>query len=492
MKTLYKLFFLGFIVVSIWGCDDEYFDVNTPNGGATEEQVRMNDLLAPVIYRTIYAQYWAERSVGNYSQYFTGQGGGAAGPSSSSGTWSNSYLYVFPNVNLIIEKADALNANHFKGVAQVIKAINIAFIADMYSNAPYSQASQGSADLRPAFDTQQEIYNSLFALLDDAIANLSAADNSGISPSSNDIIYGGEIDKWLRAAYTLRGRYTMHLSEVNGSAAAATEALSYLNNGFTSNDDDFQMLFSAEELNPWHSRQVLAPNTGNDHDKIADQLVSYMDGTYYELDGISIDPRLPVYADKDADASAPWRGYETGGNGLSSDGESGNTNFADNGFYTSLDSPIGIISYAEGEFLKAEAEFLKAGGTSTSTGAPAAAYNAYLSGIQANMDKLGVDGADYLAEASIAVGASNLMLNNIMKEKYIANFLNPETFSDFRRYDFSTDVYKGLTLPLDNADSEFPGEWLVRFNYPTSERDRNLENVVANQQSPTTPVWWDQ
>lgn len=493
MKTFYKkIVLLAIVALTTWSCADDYFDVNTPTGAATEDQIRMNDLLGPIIYHTVYAQYWAERTVGNYTQNFTGQGGGAAGPSSSSATWSNTYLYALPNIDVLIRKAEEKNANHFEGIGQVLKAINIAFVADMYSNAPYSQASGGSNNLQPTFDTQEQLYTAVISLLDEAIANLGAADNSGFGPTgSDDLIYRGDTGKWLRAANTLRARYTMHLSEVNGSSATAIEALPYLANGFTSNADDFQMLFNEQEINPWHSREVLAPNTGNDHDKVADQMVSYMNGKFYPLTGISIDPRLPKYADKDGDATDPWRGYETGGDGLSSDGQGGNTNFADEGFYTSLNSPIGIISYSEALFLKAEAEFLKAGGTETSSGSTSAAYNAYIDGISANMSKLGVNGTDYLAEGSIAVGADNLMLHNIMKEKYIANFLNPETFTDFRRYDFSDQVFKGLALSLDNAESEFPGEWFVRLTYPGSEATRNPENVAANQKSPTTPVWWD-
>ena len=61
------------------------------------------------------------------------------------------------------------------------------------------------------------------------------------------------------------------------------------------------------------------------------------------------------------------------------------------------------------------------------------------------MDKVGVSAADrdaYLADASVAVGASNLTLALIMREKFIATFLNPESFVDLRRYDFSDDVHK--------------------------------------------------
>ena len=109
------------------------------------------------------------------------------------------------------------------------------------------------------------------------------------------------------------------------------------------------------------------------------------------------------------------------------------------------------------------------------------------------MDMYDVDGSDYLADGAIAVGEAGLMLHHIMKEKYINNFLNPETFVDYRRYDFSADVFTGLQIRLEEAsdDSEYFGQWFRRAIYPSTELNRNEANVVANQQSPVTPVWWD-
>jgi hypothetical protein len=297
--------------------------------------------------------------------------------------------------------------------------------------------------------------------------------------------------KWLKAAYTLKARYQMHLLPVNGNAAA-TAALASLANGFDANADDFQITFDEKNMNPWYTREILAAATSNDHDKVGDQLVNYMNGTSYPFAGgvITEDPRLSIYAQK-SDVNEPWRGYLSGGDGLSADGNDGNTNFKNAGFYTNMTAPIVLISYAEAEFMKAEAEFLLNGGNATSVGANTAAYTAYTNGIAANMNKLGANGTDYLADATINVGEAALKLEHIMKEKYIANFLNPETFVDMRRYDFSTDVYKDLSLPEDNATSEYPGEWFLRAVYPSSEESRNPDNVNAHKQAPTAPVWWD-
>ena len=79
-----------------------------------------------------------------------------------------------------------------------------------------------------------------------------------------------------------------------------------------------------------------------------------------------------------------------------------------------------------------------------------------------------------------------------MKEKYIHNFMNPETFVDFRRYDFSDDVFLGLKIREEiDSSGEFIGEWFRRASYPSTEVTRNRAVVEANQKSPITPVWWD-
>lgn len=493
MKNIIKIFIGAFLIVSLFGCSKDYFDVDKPSRAVNLEDLRMNDILGPAILHTVKAQYYAERSLGNYSQYITGQSGGAIGTTSVSGAWTQIYLYAIPNLKVILAKAEEKNAKHFSGVTKVLIAMNLGLATDIWDWVPYTEASQGVNNLQPAFDSQEAIYAEIDALLAQAITELQGADDSGISIGIEDLIYNGDIDKWVKAAYTLRARYALHLDKINGTAAYTT-ALSYLANGFSSNDDDFQMSFEEKNMNPWFTREILARATSNDHDKIGDQLVSYMNGTSYPFvgGGVTIDPRLPVYGDNDGAITDPWRGFVSGGEGVSSDGEDGNVNFKDGGYYTTLDAPIVMISYAEALFMKAEAEFITNGGNTTSTGSNANAYNAYIDGITANMDKMGVSGADYIADAAISVTEAGLKLEHIMKEKYIANFLNPETYNDLRRYDFSTDVFKDLALPANHLESEYPNEWMLRATYPSSEEARNPNNVNAHKQAPIVPVWWNE
>lgn len=492
MKNILKTIIVAVSLIAFSGCAKDYFEVNTPTGAVNKDQLRMNDLLGPVIFHTIYADYNAEQSFGNYAQNFAGQGGTATGVTTVSGTWSNIYLYALPNLKIIREKAKALNAKHFDAVAQILIAMNIGLATDSWENIPYSEASQGADNLLPSFDKQAAIYNDIFSLLDNAISELEGPDDSGYKPDAkSDLIYRGDLTKWLKTAYTLKARYELHLIKRNGAVAAAQAALTAIAKGYTSNTDDFQMTFTSKHINPWYSVEVLSKHTGNYHDVIGDQLVKSMDGTSFPFTGgvVTMDPRLPVYAQPD-DGSNNYKGYVNGGYGVSGDGSKANTDFREEGYYTNEGAPIVVLSYAEAMSIKAEAEFLANGGTTTSTGTTADGYAAYLDGIKANMSKLGVSSANYIADPSVSMGAANLKLQNIMHEKYIANFLNPETYVDLRRYNYSTDVFKGFALPADNGQGEFPGKWYNRAQYPNTEVQRNPDNVSANQKSPVNPVWW--
>ncbi len=489
-KFITKIVLIILISVGITSCSEEYFDVNTPSGTADVEQLGMSDLLAPIIHSTLEGQRSGELVFGNYVQNFVSQGGGAAGETQAAGLWNQIYLFILPNIKIIKQKATEEGAPHYGAVADILTAINIGIATDTWDNIPFSQASLGQENLAPAFDTQEQVYNEIFALLDSAIAALQGVDNSGISVGNEDLIYRGDLDQWLRAAYTLKARYQLHL--VNKEVTSANDVLATIANGFTSTSDDFLMFYDDRNINPWYSSEILARNTGNFHRDIASQLVSSMNGDNYPFQGgaLTIDPRLPLFATNGG--VAEWKGFVSGGEGLAPDGTNANTQFVENGFYTSIGSPLMLISYAEAMFIKAEAAFLANGGTTTSVGSNTNAYTAYVEGINASMSMYGVDGATYLADGAIAVGEAGLAINHIMKEKYIHNFLNPETFVDHRRYNFSDDVFKGLTIrEEEDSDGDFEGEWFRRATYPPNELTRNGAVVEANEQTPITPVWWE-
>lgn len=70
-----------------------------------------------------------------------------------------------------------------------------------------------------------------------------------------------------------------------------------------------------------------------------------MNGNYYpfQSNALTIDPRLPLFGEL-PEGGTEWKGYVSGSGGLSPDGTSANARFLTDGYYTSIDSPITIIT----------------------------------------------------------------------------------------------------------------------------------------------------
>ena len=494
-KYIINLIFISAIFLTLIGCDD-YLDVNTPSGVQTESALAMKDIMAPIMRNTVIANYYAAVDFSNYVQYFGSYGNGASGLTSVGSTWSVIYTDVLPNIKILKSKAEENNALHYKAVAEILEAVNISFAVECWGDVPYSETNDPLNFQYPKLDDGEIVYSQALTLLNKAIATLEAADSSNIILGSEDLIYGGGVnayDKWLRAAYTFKARMQLKLMKNGGTTPS--DVLASIANGFRSNDDDFQLNYPDDKNNPYYITDIIQRSTSNFYYAPNDQLISLMNGTQYPFLGtITEDPRLTAIYVKETGVGIPspitdpWRGFMNGGDGESSDGQSGNVYYRDGGFFTSSTSPLILITYAEAMFIKAEAEFLNNGGTTTSTGTSSNGYTAYLQGIQANMDKLGVTSVDYLADSSVNVGESNLELNNIMREKYIANIHNTETYNDFRRYNFSSDVFKGLAIRVQQPGDVYPNQWYRRAIYPSTEANTNT-NIPYNEDSSVESIW---
>jgi hypothetical protein len=89
-----------------------------------------------------------------------------------------------------------------------------------------------------------------------------------------------------------------------------------------------------------------------------------------------------------------------------------------------------------------------------------------------------------------------------MEQKYIAMFLNPESWTDMRRYDFNPVIYPNLTFPA-GANPEAGGQFPRRLLPGATEVLYNSANLQAmtgqdgtinglNPRFFTQKVWWDQ
>jgi len=396
--------------------------------------------------------------------------------------WSALYLRAMTNAKEMERLAVEQEAPHYAGIAKVIQALNLGVATDYWENVPYTEAFQGAEELTPDYDQQQLIYEDIIPnLLDEAIDDLSA-EESASTPGVDDLVYGGNLEQWIKTANVLKARYAIHLTN-KGASAAANNALTALEQlTYNANDDDFELIYDERNLNPWHARIGLAINTGNFFITHSDQLISSMNGELYNV----FDPRLPLMADKGENEE--YDGMENGS------GVGSTVDLTTNTWYATETNPLMMVTYAESKFIEAEARFLANGGSATSVGTSQEAYDAYLQGITAHMDKLGVSEEEkqaYLTNPNVGVGAANLTLSLILKEKWIALFLNPEAWVDLRRYDYSNELYKGLELP-ENHNPQLNNEFIQRASYPFDEISRNTAVVEANQKGLAEKMWRDQ
>ena len=382
---LSKFIFAGLLLLTFISCED-YLGGNTnidPNS-VSEDNVTLNDLLAPILVSTANTHFSIAFTTSQYAQHTSFVGDTDKQEQTQlAGAWVSIYLTSLNNLKLMERKALNADASNFLGIVKVLQAINLGLATNAWEDIPFSEAFI-EGNFTPAYDSQETIYQTIQTLLDEAIIELQKSASVANQPGIADLVYRGDIGRWLRTAYALKARYHIHLVNKN-AINASNNALDALQNGMVSNDDDAEVNYTSRNLNPWHTSAFLARLTGNPAPIPSDQIVSSMNGTTYP----EFDPRLPLIVDNGGNPQ--FFGSFNGTFGVNPDAPNNlsNTVFTGETWNTRDSSPIVIITYSESKFIEAEAEFLISnGGNKFALGASQNAYEAYLDGIAANMDKL--------------------------------------------------------------------------------------------------------
>jgi hypothetical protein len=475
MRKLTKYIFIILSTIGIAGCSD-YLDVNdNPNEPTT---VPLSSLMATASFAT------GEniQAIGGITSYYVQY---LASPNPSGSTdiqepvaYDNAWFLLYHTLGDIADmekQAIESGASHYTGAAKLLKAIHLQLIVDAWGDVPYTEALFAET-VTPAYDEDSDLYPVILALISDGIAELSKAEST-YALGAQDFIYGdrpdeaAQVSAWIKMGYALKARTLLHMSKTPGYDPE--EVLAAVDNAFTSNADNADIVYFDTEFNPWASVARNQESLILDG-WISEQLVQAMDGTSY---GVT-DPRMPfMFGDTD---EGTFVGVPNGAGRGGAD-VSGERSVLERGtYYASDTSPMLIITYAELKFIEAEAAL-------AADNKPRA-YQAYLEGIEAHMDMVGVpdeDRDEYINDESVSVGSDNISIELIMKEKYIAMFLHPEAWTDARRYNFQ---YKDMTIPA-NLNPDLNGNFARRLVYPDSETGRNVANVPPVTQ--LDRMWWD-
>jgi hypothetical protein len=457
---------------SITSCE-KFLDVNTnPNSPTTAP---INGLLLRTTHQTGLNVFRVGDLTSNYVQYLA-----SPNPNSPSDTYdqvdaSSTWEFLYDNMTDIydLEKMGAeRGATQYQGVAKVLMAMNLQLVHNIWGAGPYSTAFS-TETVTPKYDDATAIYQKCLSLLDEGVVLLQQPGSKITIPTaaatSPDLIHQGSTAKWIKTARALKARLLNQLSKTN--QYNPTAIFSELAASYTSTDES-AFITTFDVRNPWNNVAVL--NAGQIlQGWLSEYFVNSMNGTLF---GIS-DPRLPLIATltKFGDYRGTRNGKGRVGTGIAQE----ESYLSTTGYYSSVKSPLFIITYEEVKFIEAEVAFR--------TNDRPRAYAAYLEGIRANMTKMGVASAArdaYINHSSVSVGAAGLTLEQIMREKYKALFLMPVTWDDARRINYG---YQGFQMPLNAVQSTF----IRRYVYPNIERSRNGANVPTVT-SVIDRLWWDQ
>ena len=146
----------------------------------------------------------------------------------SNDEWNGCYTGVLTNVRHIREIVP--DDKLLVGIAKVLEAHAVGTLAILMGDVPYSEVVSEVED--PVFDTQVSVLTALTSLLDGAISDLESASTRS---ESYDLYYGGDKDKWIAAAYTLKARYALVQSDYASALTAA-------NSGISSSDGDMNYI----------------------------------------------------------------------------------------------------------------------------------------------------------------------------------------------------------------------------------------------------------
>ncbi len=427
-------------------------------------------------------------------------------------SYTESYSTVVPLWQDLKGKTETQFPEVF-ALAQILKISAWHKATDMFGPIPYKEAGKGLITV--PYDSQEEVYKSMFKELSDAIEVLTKyADNgnSKLLPNA-DAVYAGDVHKWVVYANSLMLRLAMRVYYADAALSKkyALQAVNHSYGVMKTKDDEAKMERGAS-LEFKNNLDVLI-NQYNEC-RMGSSMLAYLGG--YQ------DPRLPKYFNTSTVSQAvtvgtygKYSGVPTGHDVSSNDAFRDSSRPA----ITST-TPTYWMRASEVYFLLAEAALhgFAVGGTAESL---------YEKGIEMSFEENGIassEVADYMSsglkpsaysfhltnpgvnvdvpavtEATTAwSGTDEEKLEKIMIQKWIALYPNgQEAWTEYRR----TGYPKLHSVVTNYSNGEIDSEvGIRRMRFPTNkstsaEDIANLESarklLRGGLDKAGTRLWWD-
>lgn len=399
--------------------------------------------------------------------------------------WERLYA-AFLNFRDVQELGEEFYPNTYNA-ARVMEAHLMQIATDRWRDVPYSDAGKlAEGILQPKYDTQEEIYPTLLALLKEAGEGLGAGNTDAIN---GDLLFNGDVKKWQKYVNSLRLRLAIRISEVSPALAKQTveeilgDPAKY---PIMESNDDNAFFWWTDDNSYYYEPIADQYRTRQAEYCASDVMVDYM------LE--NEDPRIGVFFtptplsqmpdDEDYTPDYPtYRGYTIGA------ASNAVVKLYSVWGYKYAQDLAGFSPYmrvAEVYFHIAEAAML---GYNTGI----SAEDAYYKALRFSMEENEVSTQD--AEAYIAgAGRFDGTVRKIWYEEYIAMFKQAmEGWSLYRRTGVPETMYIAPGRAVGYANHNTPP---FRSPYPVSELNLNGTNVAPYDAEVVDDfwgkqMWWD-
>lgn len=419
------------------------------------------------------------------------------------GGWTTIYTQTVPQLRSLEEGYATGTAE--RALTDIWWVYTFHRLTDYYGPIPYFDAGKPARSVK--YDAQDVIYDDFFKKLDAATTVLKG--KTAEKPFGTfDLIYKGDVNKWIRFANTLRLRLALRVSAVT-PAVAKTQAEAAVAGGVLEAVADDALMIKSEPNNDFNGLSRIA--IWNEF-RMSAAMESALKG--YE------DPRVGIYF-QPATATGTYEGLRNGLTpGQLGDPANGNNATSNVGArwvsgggaaWTSIGSTPQDVMHA------AEAFFLRAEGALNGWSMGGTAKELYEKGITASMNQWGITDAAaiaaYVNSDKVPVAPNDglkspalsntpvrwaattaLQREQIGTQKWLALYPDGiEAWAEYRRTKFPP-----LYPVANNENADLPaGARPRRIPFLLLERETNgeavkaAESLLGGPDKVSTPLWWD-
>lgn len=503
MRTITKYFTYLSILALFTGCGKDWLDVNKdPNnaGSAAVENVLPAGVMSTAtvvggyynLLGGIWSQYYTQGNASNQYKYIDSYG---LLNTDFQGQWAELYSGALGDLTYAKKMAAKDENWSYYLMATTMECYTWQVLVDLYGEIPFNEALKGTDNLKPHYDNAQLVYDSLIVRLDYALAK--TLNGLTTDQMNRDLMFQGNVDKWVRFANTLKLKIYMRQMYIRPAVAQAGIEKLYADGAQFLNVDASLNIYKdeANKDNPLYASDKRGLNTTTN---------LRVSATIFKYFQSKADPRLAKIAEVTGKVPLPQGGYDLGSDKISS-----------NSVSLSILAPtdaVYLISLPESYFLQAEAV---AKGWSNGTGDDKALYDA---GVTAAFNKwgLGASAAAFLAAGGAyeypAAGTFEQKQEAIIMAKW-ASMVRSQGLESF--FETNRTHYPSPATTLNNegwtANTFSPsnalymgwnggqmlyslagttgGSFPKRLLFPATERQRNT-NTPA-EKPVVAKVWWD-